>query len=64
MLQRNLDTGDKFVMINCVRSFVKLLHLGVKWVEGDICEASIQFFNPLPFDIEVANLVRSFASAI
>lgn len=35
-----------------------VLHAGVDWVEGDICEASIQFFNPLPFDIEVANLVR------
>jgi len=30
----------------------------VEWVEGDVCEASIEFFNPLPFDIEVTSLVR------
>jgi len=37
----------------------KLLLLGVEWVEGDICEASVEFFNPLPFDIEVSSLVRT-----
>jgi len=31
----------------------------VEWVEGDICEASVEFFNPLPFDIEVSSLVRT-----
>jgi len=33
--------------------------VGVEWVEGDVCEASMQFFNPLPFDIEVTRFVRS-----
>jgi len=33
--------------------------VGVQWVEGDVCELTVHFFNPLPFDVEVANFVRS-----
>ena len=28
-----------------------------KWVAEDVCEVCLKFYNPLPFELRVANLV-------
>jgi hypothetical protein len=34
------------------------------WVEGDLCEVAMELHNPLPFELKVLNMVRTFSVPI
>lgn len=42
-----------FLQLNCVADYV--------WVEGDLCEVAMELHNPLPFELKVLNMVRTFS---
>jgi len=45
--------SDSSYKWTCVADYV--------WVEGDLCEVAMELHNPLPFELKVLNMVRTFS---